>query len=462
MASKVTMPPGYEQSIEIQGIERITPQERNHVRIFDNCTMWLSSNLVVPTIALGILAKSVFGLGFWDTTFAIIIFNILGALPVAFFSTLGPRLGLRQMVISRFSFGWIGAKLMALFNVAACIGWSAVNVIIGGQLIEVASKGLIPHQVGILVLAMLTTLVSIYGYKYIHFYQRYAWLPMTIALLFLFVAVVPHMSISPTPALQMAEVASFFSFGGAVYGYAAGWSSFAADYNVRQPETTSVRHVFWLTFLGLVVPTVLLEVLGMLLASAYTGLSGMDLFKAIVDPLGAVGTLLLLILSLSAVANNLANDYSLALSMQMLGKAFQRLNREVWTLLGAVVYTLIAIAASADFDESLSNYLLLIAYWLGPWSIILLLEHFIFRHGRYNIEDWNTAEKLPIGWAAAVSLVSGLLGVLLGAAQVHYIGPIALWLSHPFGMDIGFELGLIFAGTTYYFLRKIELTRNGR
>jgi NCS1 nucleoside transporter family len=462
MSSRVTMSPEFEQGIEIQGIERIAPQERSHARIFDNCTMWLSSNLVVPTVALGVLAKSIFGLGFWDTVLAVVIFNILGTLPVALFSTLGPRLGLRQMVISRFSFGWVGAAMMALFNAAACIGWSAVNIIVGGQLIEILSRGAVPHEVGILGLAMLTTLVSIYGYRYIHFYQRYAWIPMAVAFLLLFVAAVPSMSIAPTPALHMAEVASFFSFGGAVYGYATGWSAFAADYNVRQPETTSARRVFWLTFLGVVIPSVVLEIFGMLLATAYKGLSGTDLLKVVATPLGAVGTFLLLVLSLSAIANNLSNDYSLALSMQLLGRSFQRLNREVWTLIGAVIYVLIAVAASANFNETLSNYLLLMAYWLGPWSIILLLEHFVFRHGQYNVDDWNTPEKLPIGWAAIVSLIIGLVGVLLGAAQAYYVGPVALWLNRPFGMDIGFELGLVFAGIAYYFLRRIEVAQARR
>lgn len=462
MASKSTMSPASERGIEMQGIERIMPQERSHVRIFDNCTMWLSSNLVVPTVALGVLAKSVFGLGFWDTICAVIIFNILGALPVAFFSTLGPRLGLRQMVISRFSFGWVGAGMMALFNVAACIGWSVVNIIVGGQLIEVASKGVVPHQVGILGLAMLTTLISIYGYKYINLYQRYAWLPMIVAFFFLFFAAVPHMSILSTSALNMSIVASFFSFGGAVYGYAAGWSSFATDYNVKQPETASAQHIFWLTFLGVVIPAIVLEIFGMLLATTYKGLGSMSLLRVVANPLGAAGTLLLLVLAFGTIANNLANDYSLALSIQVLGKVFQRLNREVWTLIGAVVYVLIAVAASSDFNETLTDYLLLIAYWLGPWSIILLIEHFIFRHGYYNVDDWNTPEKLPIGWAAVASLIIGLGGVLLGAAQVYYVGPIALLLSRPFGMDIGFELGLIFAGIAYYFLRRIELAQVGR
>src|SRR5215471_11775782 len=156
-----------ERGVETHGIERVSPTTRTHVRIFDNFTMWLSANLVISTVALGALATLVFGLGFWDSVAVIIIFNALGVLPVAFFSTLGPKLGLRQMTISRFSFGWVGAIIMALFNVAACIGWSAVNVIVGAQLVVALSSGAIPLWAGIIVIAILTTLVSIYGYRYV-------------------------------------------------------------------------------------------------------------------------------------------------------------------------------------------------------------------------------------------------------------------------------------------------------
>jgi len=87
----LTLPPAAEQGgIEQRGIERVSPSERTHMRIIDNFTMWLSANLVISTVALGALAVPVFGLGFWDSLSVILVFNVLGVLPVAFFSTLGP------------------------------------------------------------------------------------------------------------------------------------------------------------------------------------------------------------------------------------------------------------------------------------------------------------------------------------------------------------------------------------
>lgn len=464
MSSEVTERTLENRGIETRGIERVSPANRDHVRIFDNFTLWLSANLVISTVTLGALATNVFKLGFWDSAAAIIIFNALGVLPVAFFSTLGPKLGLRQMTISRFSFGWVGAIIMALFNVAACIGWSAVNVIVGGQLVYALSGGTLPRWVGILVIAILTTLVSLYGYKYVHRYERYAWIPMLFIFSLMFFVSAPNFQAVPPSVTGVAAFASFMSFGGAVYGFATGWSSYAADYNVNQPEDTPPQRVFWLTFLGVFIPCVLLETLGLALTTvpAFKGKTGGELLAAAVSPLGGFGTFILVLLALSVVANNIPNDYSLALSMQVLGRRFQRIDRALWTLIGAVIYVAIALPAASNFDKTLEGFLLLVAYWLGPWSIILILEHFLFRRGHYNVEDWNNPSRLPSGWAAIASMVIGLVGVYLGAAQEKFVGPISALFNPPFGMDIGFELGFIFAGIAYFLLRRIELRTNQR
>ena len=454
--------PNIEQGFEVHGIERVSPTTRSHTHIIDNFTLWLSANLVISTVALGALATSVFQLGFWDSVGAIVLFNVLGTLPVAFFSTLGPKLGLRQMTISRFSFGWSGAIIMALFNVAACTGWSAVNAIVGGELVAAVSGGTIARPVAILAIAVLTTIVGIYGYKYIHSYARYAWMPAAVIFLVMMIVAGPKVSILPTPAFNIAEIASFISFGGAVFGFATGWSSYASDYNVKQPEQTSANRVFWLTFLGVALPCILLEIFGMALTTAFPKANGGDLLAVALQPLGGLGSFLLILLAMSIIANNIPNAYSIGLSMQVLGKSFQQVNRSMWTLYGAVFYMLIAIPAVSDFNNTLSDFLLIIAYWLGPWSIILIEEHFIFRRGKYNVNEWNTPAKLPIGWAAMIAMAFGLLGVYLGAAQVLFVGPVANLFNPPYGMDIGFELGLVFAGIIYLILRPIELTLNKR
>ena len=189
---------------------------------------------------------------------------------------------------------------------------------------------------------------------------------------------------------------------------------------------------------------------------------GGALLAAALQPLGGFGQFLLLLLALSVIANNIPNDYSLGLSMQVLGRAFHKVNRAVWTLAGAVAYIIIAIFAAAHFNATLENFLLLVAYWLGPWSTILILEHVIVRRGHYNLDGWNDARHLPVGWAAILSMAFGLFGVYLGAAQLLFVGPIAALFNPPYGMDIGFELGIVFAAVAYLVLRPMELRRHAR
>jgi hypothetical protein len=111
--------------VEQRGIERVPSDERSPAHISQVGTMWLSANMVVSSFAIGALAYPVFFLGFVDTILIILFINLLGITPVAFFSTFGPRFGLRQMVLSRFFFGYYGVKVVAVFNILACVGWSA-------------------------------------------------------------------------------------------------------------------------------------------------------------------------------------------------------------------------------------------------------------------------------------------------------------------------------------------------
>src|SRR5258707_4849320 len=115
------------------------------------------------------------------------------------------------------------------------------------------------------------------------------------------------MQIIPTPAFTEAEIAGLVSFGGAVYGFATGWSSYAADYNVNQPENTSSSRVFWLTFLGVFIPCVLLQTLGMAFTSWVPKVGG-DLLALVSIPLGGFCTFLVALLSLSVIAHTIPTD----------------------------------------------------------------------------------------------------------------------------------------------------------
>src|SRR6185312_2784585 len=98
-------------------------------------------------------------------------------------------------------------------------------------------------------------------------YERFAWIPMFLLFGYVFVAGASHFNTNvPATVEGLALFASVATLGGAVFGYAVGWSSYAADYTRRQPADTPAGRVFLFAFLGVTVPCVILEVLGVLLA----------------------------------------------------------------------------------------------------------------------------------------------------------------------------------------------------
>lgn len=453
-------------AVEQRGIQRVTDEERTPQTSLQTGILWFTVNFVLSAVTTGALAIPIFGLGLWDSIAAIVIFNAVGILPVALFCTLGPLTGLRQMVIARFAFGWNGAKLTALFNIAACIGWSCVNAIIGGVLFH--SIWHWPFAVCLLIIAGLTTLVSVYGNDLVQRYERYAWIPLAVVFIVIAVTAAPHMHATATPAIKMAWFASWISYGGAIVGFAIGWSSYASDYSVYVRKTVSARSIFWWTFIGEFAACVLLQVLGVLLTTWHNTAIGTDVLSLAVKPLGTVwADIILLLLVVSVIANNIPNDYSLGLTVQVLGQSWESVKRWVWTLVGAALYSVIALYVVAvrglTVFESLTFFLLIISYWLGPFSIILALEHFAFRKGRYDLSSWDDSSRLARGFTPAfIAFIVGLIGAALGAYQVgpdySLIGPVGKW----FGGDLGFELGTVLAGLTFYLLRWREVRSGSR
>ncbi|HEX8983468.1 MAG TPA: cytosine permease [Ktedonobacterales bacterium] len=446
---------------ETTGIERVEEHERAHTQLLDTMWLWWSANSVVATVAVGALSFY-FGLGFWGSIGIIVLFNVLGALPVAFLSTLGPKTGLAQMPLSRFAFGIQGAKLPALFNAIACIGWSAVNALIGASLLESWSGGKISKVVALLILAVLTTIVSVFGYFIVHRYERIAWIPMFLLFGYVFYAASPHFNTNiPSSVTGLALFSSIMTFGGIVFGFAVGWTSYAADYTRRQPHSTPAGKVFTYALLGVTLPCIILEVLGVLLASTLGPKDSLpDAGTLISHNIGGgiLASIVVLLLAFSTIANNVPNDYSFALSLQVLGV---NIPRWILTLVGAVAYILIALLIAQGFNANLEGFLLLIAYWLGGYAAISFIEDRL-RKGSYPVADYTDASKMPPGIAAVASMVIGLIAAAFGinqAATINFEGPLSKALADA---DIGFPLAIIVTGIVYYFLRKWEMSRTGR
>ncbi|KAL8805735.1 MAG: hypothetical protein Q9182_001768 [Xanthomendoza sp. 2 TL-2023] len=469
--------------VEPRGIERVPEDERTDKTLAKAGTMWLAANMVVSSFAIGALAVPVFHLGFVDALLTILFINLLGITPVCFFSTFGPVFGLRQMVLSRFYFGWYGVKVIAIFNILACVGWSSVNVIVGAQLLNAVNSN-IPGYGGIIIIAAATFLVTLFGYKIVHYYEFYSWIPCFIIFLIVLGEFAHSGAFVNIPmGVGRSETGSVLSFASSVFGFATGWTSYAADYTVYQPHTVSRVKTFAWTWAGLIFPLLFTETLGLAVATAMTfdpetgdptnryaigyrksHIGGL-LAEVLFPPLGRFGHFCLVVLALSIIANNCPNIYSVSLSLQVLGRWTQAVPRFIWTFVGTLVYCAIAIPGYSHFEDVLENFMLIIGYWLAIYEGIALPEHFFFKRGiaGYAITHYTAPHLLPPGIAAILAFCFGVFGAVMGMAQVWFVGPVGRHIgAAPYGGDIGFPLAFAFAGVSYVGLRWVEKGWFGR
>lgn len=461
---------------ETRGIERIPEDERADESLWNAASMWFGSNMVIATYALGVLGVTLFGLDFWSAFLVIIFFNLLGSLAPAFFSTFGPHLGLRQMILSRYWFGYFGVRVCAFFNILACIGWTAVNTIVSAQMLHTVNNGKLPPWAGVLIITLLTIVVTFFGYRVVHTFEKYIWIPNIIV--FLIIAIQmgrSHTFTYGSMGSGATEAGNVLSFGATVYGFATGWTSYAADYTVYMRPNKSRPQIFFSVLAGLNTPLNICMILGAACAMGTTtradwltkynddGIGGLLYAILVTDSLHGFGQFCMVIVGLSTISNNIPNLYSLGLSAQALWSVFQKVPRVAWTVIGGLVSLAIAIPAYMYFEQVMDNFMNLIGYWLAIYSAIALSEHFIYIGGlsKYDVSIYDQPRKLPMGLSALFAFACGIAGAVIGMSQAWWVGPVAKKIGEYYG-DVGFELSFSFAFVTFNVCRPFERKYFGR
>ncbi|MCJ1327774.1 hypothetical protein MMC10_004449 [Thelotrema lepadinum] len=462
--------------IEMQGIDRIPDEKKQPPSLWNIFLLWWSLNVHVGVIPLGLLGAE-FGLSLSQTVAASVVGTILGASCTSFTGTLGPKLGLRQIATSRYSFGFYGAKLCSVLNVVVGGGFYVVNLVVVGQILSAVSDFTMSITVGIVIISIVSYVISIFGFRMIHTYEKYSWIVTFILLAVLIGQAAPYVDPS-VPGLDgdsgLGFAGTFLSILAINFSNASGWCSIAADYYCNFPAKTPSWKVFTFTLAGIVLPTTWSVVIGACLgniavfaavppfADAYEahGLGG--LIYTIYHPIGW-SKFCLVILTFSVLGNNIAINYSSGLSLQLLGHYFHAVPRFIWSLIFAVVVAVLAIAGQQNLSAVVNDFVSLLGYWTISFTLILLLEDKVFRRREgYNLVAWDQPSKLPLGVAAVTALLAGYLaGGVTGMAQVWYIGPIAAQFG-PFGGDVGIWLSGAITIVVYGIGRVIERKYTGR
>jgi NCS1 nucleoside transporter family len=429
-------------AVEPGGAEFIPLNER-HGRPIQLFWTWTSPNMEFATIFVGVLAVSVFGLGFWEAALALALGSAIGGVTQGILSRRGPVYGVPQMVLSRLGFGYWGNILPAGLNsVTAGIGWFAVNSVSGALALNVLTH--MPQVLCLLIIVALQVVVAFFGHNLVHLFERYAFPVLTV--IFLITSVVILSKAHPGAVHHTIPGAFLITFG-ASFGYAVGWNPYASDYTRYYPPSVNKAAISWWAGLGLFLSCTLLEIVGAASATV-TGANG-----AGANPTGAFTGLLatpladltLLVIAIGAVSANVLNIYSGALSFTALGIRLPLSLRRAIVALGfGAIGFFLAWSGLHNAGTKYEDFLLIIAYWIAPWLAVYLCDMLL----RRNPDETLLFDTRHANWAGPVAMLAGMgLSIWLFSNQTEYVGVVP---THaPSVGDLTFEVGFVVTAVLY-------------
>jgi NCS1 nucleoside transporter family len=435
-------------AIEPGGVEVIPASER-HGAPLQLLWTWISPNLEFATIGVGIIGPLFFGLSFWQSFAAIVLGTALGSATHGVLASWGPPSGLCQMVLSRTGFGFLGNILPAGLNaVIAGVGWFAVNSISGALALHALVGGL-PKWLCLLVIVAAQLTIAFFGHNLVQAFERYA-LPVLAVVFGIGVVIVFAKSHPgqagfggiPTSGAFLIETA-------AAFGYACGWNPYSSDYTRYLPAESSRRAVGLYAGLGVLISCVVLETSGAAMVSAAGKAANVDpgVYTGLMPTW--IGDLTLLCVALGAIAANALNIYSGALSFMALGiKLPLHRARAVVALVFGVLGFVLALFGLKNAGTNYENFLLIIAYWIGPWLGVVLTDKYLRRATpQLEINAMATDPKYT-NWAGPIAMAAGMvISIWLFSNQTKYVGPVAK--AHPHLGDITFLVGFVVAAGLY-------------
>ncbi|GII33252.1 purine-cytosine permease family protein [Planotetraspora mira] len=436
-------------AVEPGGLEFIPLKER-HGRPLDLLWTWMSPNLEFATVFLGVLAVAAFGLSFWQAALAAVVGTGLGALAHGVLSARGPSAGVPQMVLGRVPFGFWGNLLPSAFNtVAAGIGWFAVNSVSGALALNTLTG--LPGWACLVIVVAVMVALGFFGHNLVQAFERYAF--PVLALIFLIAAAVILGKADLGYAGTGGGTGGFLLAVGATFGYAAGWNPYAADYTRYLPPGSSRRAVGLSAGLGVFVSCVVLEVVGAASATIGGDALGQPTTAFTGHLPGLVANLTLLAIALGAISANALNVYSGAMSLLALGVRLPlTLRRAIVALACGVAGFLVALSGLEDAGHKYEAFLLIIAYWIGPWLGVVLADRYLRRDR--DIERL-LFDSRHVNWAGPIAMVAGVvLSVWLFSNQERYVGLVPARV--PEVGDIAFEVGFVISAVVYAALRPLR------
>jgi NCS1 nucleoside transporter family len=431
--------------IEPGGAEFIPLSER-HGKPTQLFWTWMSPNFEFATVFVGVICVLFFGLSFAQSVAAIVLGTVLGSVTQGALSARGPEYGVPQMILSRISFGYWGNVLPAGINaLIAGIGWFAVNSVSGALALNTLLH--LNKVLCLLIIVAAQIAIALYGHNLVHLFEKVAFplLIVAFALAGIYTFSKGHYGGHGTGGFG-----GFMLALGATFGYAAGWNPYASDYTrYFRPDTSKAATAWWSGF-GVALSCIALEIIGA--ASATIGAKGDSPTTQFTNPLPTgIADVTLVAIAVGAVAANAINIYSGSISFTTLGIRIPlKFRRAAIAGVFGLAGFFLAWSGLHDAGEKYENFLLIIAYWIGPWLAVFFTDQ-LLRRG--NHADLLYDHKY-MNWAGPIAMAVGMaISILLFSNQTEFVGYVAR--HHPGIGDLTFEVGFVVSAVLYLVLHRL-------
>lgn len=441
---------------ETRSIDYVPSNER-HGHVKHLLPVWFQGNANLPSLAVGLLGV-LFGLNFAWSAVAIVAGTLFGGLFMAFHSAQGPKLGLPQMIQSRPQFGYLGSLLPVIIAVLLFIGFNTFNTIIGGQAVQVVIHS--NFYIATLLLVAIAVVLTVIGYDLIHKALRWATYLFIVAYGIFTITALTHVHLS-SAQLSLGKGAflatPFLIQLGACASYQLTWAPYVSEYSRYLPESTKTSTTFWYTYIGTSLGGVWMMVLGAYILAPDPKLGEIDVVKQTADKLfNGFGVILLLLSVPGLVAVIAMNMYSGGLSVLSAVDVIKKIKptltaRATGIGVVTVVGTVLAFVLPESFLPSFNNFLLLVLYFMIPWTAVNLVDFFFVRHEKYAVLDIYKRDGIYglWGYRGITAYLIGFASMIPFFSTTIYTGFVANKLG---GGDISPIIGFPVAAIVYYVL----------
>lgn len=434
--------------------------------------LWIGMSICVPTYTLGGVLTAYFGLSVGEALLAILLANLVVLIPLTLNAFAGTKYGIPFPVLLRSSFGIIGSNVPCLIRALVACGWFGIQTLFGGLAIHLflgsvfegwKSLGGTGEVIGFMVFWALNLWVVLRGAESIKWLETLSAPLLVLVGIGLLVCALPNVSMTellaqPAKRPEGASVYGYFFAGlTAMVGFWATLSLNIPDFSryARSQKDQILGQLF-----GLPLTMFLFAALGVVMTAASEKLVGVT----VSDPVSLIGHIqspgwvalaMALIIIATLSTNTAANIVSPTNDFQNI--APKLINRTTAVILtGLVGLALMAhellkklglLVSDVSLETVYSNWLLGYSSLLGPIAGIMVVDYFIIRQQKLDLEGlyldgvypaWNWNGFIAFGVPVVLTLLS------LGSSAFSWF------------YDYGWFTGSLLSAAIYYGLSRLS------